>query len=831
MWRHYLVVSLRAAAKNKGFVLLNLLGLVVGLTSALLLLLHVRHERSFDAWVADAERLHQMETVFRSPTSTQREDSLVPPRPAVAALRADMPQFEEVASAYLDRATVLRNGEPLFTDLMIADANFFRLFQLPFVRGSAAGALADVSSVVLTESEARRLFGGVDVLGRTVTQVRKSGETRDMRVSAVLRDLPSNTHLAFDMVRPVDLSSFASQPDLLTNWGDLYGYVYAKLRPGADIAAVNAAMPAFEKRNMAGSTGDASFDMDAQLDFRFVPVRDIHLHHAHQGAMRPGGDIATVYTFSAVAALVLAIACINFVNLSTARASGRAREVGVRKVLGARRSQLLVQFLGESMLLVALAMLIALVVVELFLPAFSTATGSDLSLDYVGPDGVALPILALLLAVGAAGGLYPAVYLARFQPAAVLRANTGADPHGSSRLRNVLVIGQFAVSIALIVCTAVVYAQTLYARTTDPGYRREGLVAVANLDRKAVAAASDALRREFASAPGVAAVTRSSSVPAGANESTMPVRRPGGDTVFIPWWSTDAAFFATMGIRLEAGRGFSEAAAMDDVTIGEAPAALPDEAALLRRGANIVLSRSAARQLGFASPAAAVGKQVEAGLVAQELGMVRATVVGVAADARFRSLREELRPMVYFQDKASHRHFLVRYSGTDPAAARARLERVWRRLVPDVPFEGALVDDELSALYEAEESLGEVLGVFAGLSIFVACLGLYGLAAFTAARRTREIGVRKVFGARTSDIVRLLLWQFTRPVVLANLIAWPVAWWLMRSWLNGFSDRIGLHPGWFLGAGLAAILVAAATIAGHALRVARRHPVEALRYE
>jgi putative ABC transport system permease protein len=830
MWRNYLVVALRAGAKNKTFVLLNLFGLVIGLTSALLLLLYVNHERSFDAWLPDGDRLYQMETVFRSPTSTQAEDSLVPPRPAVAALTKDFAQLEGVTSVYLDQATVLRDGKPLSTDMMVADANFFRLFDLPFLRGSAGGALADLSAVVLTESEARRLFGGIEVLGRIVTQVRRSGETRDLRVSGVLRDLPSNSHLSFKMMRPVDLSAYAAQPELLTNWGDLHGYVYLKLRPGTDIAAINAAMPAFERRNITGTTGDG-FDMDRELDFKFVPVRDIHLHHAHQGAMRPGGDVTAVYTFSAIAVLILAIACINFVNLATARASQRAREVGIRKVLGARRGQLIAQFLGESTLLVVLAMLISLVIVELFLPAFATVVGAELSLDYFGTGGIALPILALLVAVGAAGGLYPAFYLARFRPAVVLRATAGADPRGSGRIRNALVIAQFTVSIALMICTSVVYAQTLYARSSDPGYRRDGLLAAGNFDRRPVAAAADTLRHEFGLVEGVLSLARSSSIPASPNEATMPVRRPGGETAFIPWWSIDAGFFDTMGIAIRAGRGLSGSVAMDDVTIGEAPAPLADEASLLRRGANIVVNERAARQLGFASPQAAVGEQVDAGLVAPELGMVRATVVGVAADARFRSLRDPPKPMIYFQDRRSYRHLLVRHASSEPAAVQARLERIWRRVVPDTPFESAFVVDEVSALYDGEEALGEVLGAFAGLSIFVACLGLYGLAAFTASRRTREIGVRKVFGAHTSDIVRLLLWQFTRPVVLANFLAWPIAWWLMRGWLNGFSDRIGLHLGWFLGAGLLAVLVAAATIAGHALRVARRRPVEALRYE
>jgi putative ABC transport system permease protein len=372
-----------------------------------------------------------------------------------------------------------------------------------------------------------------------------------------------------------------------------------------------------------------------------------------------------------------------------------------------------------------------------------------------------------------------------------------------------------------MVCTVGVWAQTRFAESADAGYRRGGLLVVDNLSRDQVAPVAETLAREIGRLPGVAVVGRSQIAPGDDGWSMTHVELPGrGDPVGIGAYNVDDGFFAAMGIALRAGRLFSPRNALDDAT------ALDEEelAMLERRGINVVVSEAGARQLGFRDAAAAVGGQLR-------IGGVPATIVGIVGDVRYRSIREEIEPVLYLRTRTDHDSLLIRFEGAAPNAVMQQVGGVWRRHVADVPFEAALADDRVAGLYSAEQGRGQLFALFAGLAIVIGCLGLYALAAFTAERRTKEIGIRKVLGARTRDIVRLLVWQFLRPVVIANLIAWPVAWWVLRDWLNGFDARIALDPAWFVAAGALALCIATATIVGHAVRVARTNPIHALRYE
>ncbi len=454
-------------------------------------------------------------------------------------------------------------------------------------------------------------------------------------------------------------------------------------------------------------------------------------------------------------------------------------------------------------------------------------------MSYFGSGGLLLPIVGLVLLVGAAGGLYPAFYLSRFQPAKILKANKSSnDAEGTGRLRNILVVGQFAVSIGLIICTAVIYAQTVYARTADAGYNREGLLQVSNIRRDQVGKVLQTLKDEVERVPGVTSASLTGISVSPGNNSMTSVYPPGSATgVELGTYGVDQDFFSTMGIKLLAGRNFSEAQARDDATT-PTPVDPVAERALVARGVNIILTQEAARRLGFRTPEEAIGKEIKAGLTSEEFGgVVPATVVGVVNDTRFRSIRDPLQPVMYYMQKTNFNRLVVRYANAEPKQVRERIEKVWKRLVPEVPFDAKFADDLVRKLYERDEARGHLFASFALLSVVVGCLGLFGLAAFTAERRTKEIGIRKVLGARTHEIVRLLVWQFSKPVIVANLIAWPVAWWVMRDWLNKFDARIDLGPGPFLLAGVLALAIAIATIAGHALKVARSNPINALRYE
>ena len=829
MWRNYLIVGLRSLGRSRTYAFINIVGLAIGLAACLMLLLYVRHEATYDHWLPQSERIFQVQSFGQDPETGESLDMRSATRPVAEALAAGFPQqLEAVARLEGDEHVVLIDGRPIAVERAAsADSSFFDIMQIPFLRGDRATALDGADGVTLSRSEAMRLFGSIDVVGRTLTYMRE-GEPRDLRITGVFEDLPGNTHMDFSMVR-----RFNSAEEFDCPWGCVNGFVYAKLRPGVDAASINTQMPAWERRHVP-PTDVGGRNIGAAYDWRLVNVRDIHLGGA-RNAEDLGNDVRTLVTFSLIALLILGIACVNFVNLATARASQRAREVAVRKVLGARRRQLMAQFLGESLLLVAAAMLAALALVELVLPVFAGFIGAELRFDYFGPNGMVVPILALVAVVGIAGGLYPAFHLSRYKPAAVLKANRStAEPLGTGRLRNVLVVVQFAVSIGLIICTLIVYNQTVFARTTDPGYQRDGLLIVEGIIDPQVRPLRETLSREIARLEGVQDVAGTMMAPGEGRQLFKMARLPGrADPVQLGFYSVEPNFFRTMRMDMVAGRPLSRSHGNDSVYVDiDAGEEAVDRAtsAIIARGYNVVVNETAARRLGFADPAAAVGRQVSMPPFSEERGPGTATIVGVVEDARFRSLRDPVEPIAYY-DSGYYIWLAVRYDTARPEALRQSIEQVWRRLFPTVPFRAEHADERLAQFYESDEARGQTFASFSMLAVAIACLGLFGLAAFTAERRTKEIGIRKVFGATTRDIVQLLAWQFTKPVVVANLIAWPAAWWVMRDWLNGFDSRIDLGPTPFVLAGAMAFAIAIGTIAGHAFRVARSNPIHALRYE
>ncbi len=834
MWRNYLIVGIRSLLKSRVYAVVNVLGLAIGLAACVLILLYVRYEESYDGWWKGADQAYQLQTYYH-PTPQGGEEMFLQMSSLAAgrALAKDFPQIEKVVFVRGFSPIVIQDGEPSQSLLRMVDGNIFDIVQVPFVKGDAHNALNDTHSIVLSESEARLRFGTADPIGKTLTVVDNAGNV-DYRVTGVFKDIPKNSSFSAAMVARFDMDvQFADRTQSLTNWDDQEGLHYVKLRPGADINAIRAQLPAWEKRNIPDTvTNGQRYNPGDAQDYKLVNLRDIHLGKAQNGALTPGNDGATVTTFAVIALLVLGMACVNFVNLATARASQRAREVALRKVLGASRRQLIIQFVGESVMVSLIALLVAFTAVELILPFFNRFLDADIQLQYLGLDGVLLPGVALVLVVGVIGGLYPAVYLSRFEPAKILKANkSSADAQGSGRLRNVLVIAQFAVSIALIVCTSVIYAQTVYARTVDAGYRRDGLLQVQNLSFRGVSAEqARALVDQVRKLPGVRAAAGTQIAVAPGNNSITSFFLPGSATsVDLGVYGVQDGFFQAMGMRVVAGRDFSLNYGRDDATT-PFPVNPDAERALVARGINVVVTESAARRLGFDAKIA-IGKQITGKLTLPEFGQVPCTIVGVVSDARFRSLREPLQPIVYVMQRNGFNQIAVRYAGVAPGTMRDAIEQVWRRLVPNVPFKASFADDLVRQQYERETARGELFAAFAILAVVIGCLGLFGLAAFTAARRTKEIGIRKVLGARTLDIVRLLVWQFSRPVLIANLIAWPVAWWLMRDWLNGFDTRIALGPTPFAVAGALTLGIALATVAGHAIRVARTNPINALRYE
>jgi putative ABC transport system permease protein len=837
-----MIVGIRALTKNRTYAFINIVGLAIGLAACLLLLVYVNYETTYDRSLPNAENTYEFQTHFKNPQTGEEGNLQMTAYVSGQRLKADFPQVEHSVYALTAEPVIRRGAEALSTEnVLLVDNLFFDVLQFPFAAGDPRSALAQTNNVVLTQTEARRIFGTEDVLGRTLTMTSR-GRTIDYRVTGLVRDLPRNSAIRFSIVARIDFPAwFSDQPTFLTCWGCQSGWVFFTLRPGTDPATIQAQLPAWERRNIPNQNlGQTVYNPGTDQDWNVVNVRDIHLGAAQDGRMKPGNDRQTILTFTIIAFLILGMACVNFTNLATARASQRAREVALRKVLGANRKQLITQFLAESVLIAAIAMLLALALVELLLPALSTFLDASLAMYYLGWNGMLLPIIGLTLLVGAAGGVYPAFYLSRFQPAQVLKANkSSAEASGTGRLRSVLVVAQFAVSIGLIICTAVVYAQTVYARTVDPGYHRDGLIQIENLGRRQLASRADAITLEMSRVPGVVSVGRSGIGVATDNNNNTGVIMPGRtEPINIGNYSIDVDFFRTMGIRLVAGRLFDANRPGDDSTIplaGDEPGAVAAvdaaERAMAARGINVVINELAARRLGFRDPAQAVGKTVMVSYFDPDDPLVPTHIIGVVQDSRFRSVRDPIDPILFRLDRTFANTLLVRYDGANAAAAQRNIEQAWRRLVPDVPYDGIASEDKVAELYNVEDARAKVFAGFALLAVVVACLGLFGLAAFTAERRTKEIGIRKVLGARIRDIVGLLAWQFSKPVILANLLAWPVAYIAMKMWLDKFDARIDLGVLPFLLAGLLALVIAIVTIASHAIKVARANPILALRYE
>ncbi len=835
MIRNYLIVGLRALAKNKTYAFINIVGLALGLAAAVMILLYVRYETSYDAALPGADRAFQFQSYYKADKQgTEAMPMQMTEYVAGQRLKKDFPQVEKIVYVRSEQPVILQDGVAKTTDdVRIVDSNIFDVLQFPFVRGNPAHVLDDTNSLAISESEAIRRFGTINVIGKSLTLELNQGNT-DYRITGVFKDIPKNSQFAANIVARVDANTeFGQYPTFLTSWGSQGGWYYVKLRPGANAEDINAQLPAWKKRNIPDdvTNGERVNQGDLQ-DWALVNVRDVHLGKGQRFGITPVNDKRTVLTFALVALMVLGMACVNFTNLATARASQRAREVALRKVLGATRGQLIAQFIGESVLVAGISMVIALAVVELLLPAFNSFLNAQITLSYFGRDTVLPYLLALVLLVGAAGGIYPAFYLTRFEPARVLRANkSAADAQGSGVLRNILVVGQFAVSIALIICTIVIYAQTIYARTVDQGYQREGLFQVSNMDAQGVDKVTKRLVDQIRRLPGVQAAAATGIAIQPNNNNNTGVFLPGSSSsIQLGTYGIQAGFFRAMGMTMLAGRDFDENRPGDDSTT-PFPIQMDAERAFAARGANVILSESAIHRLGFKTPQEAIGKHLTAGLTLKEIGLVPITIIGVVKDARFRSMHDPLQPILFTMQTNFFTHVDIRYAGIAPNLLRDEVQGVWNRLLPQVPFQGDFADEILRNEYQADTARGQLFAGFALLSVVVGCLGLFGLASFTAERRTKEIGIRKVLGARTRDIVKLLVWQFSRPVLIANMIAWPVAWWVMRDWLNKFDQRVTLGPVPFLLAGGLALGIAIATIASHAFRVARANPILALRYE
>ncbi|MBO9546995.1 ABC transporter permease [Caulobacter sp.] len=819
MLKSYVLTLYRSLLRHKLFSALNILGLAVGLAVFLTLTIATRFELSYDRWIPNAERTFRVTGVMDM-AGRPREAIAPIPGPVLPNLRAEFGPQIQAGVRLLNRAFAVRRGEQAdYEEIIFADASFFDVFDLPLAAGDRAQALAGPGKLVLSQTAARKYFGEANAMGERLT-LTLDGQPRDYVVAAVLKDLPENTHLKIDFLALLDRSVLPESAEYLDQWNATNYLTYVRLPRAAAATPIDAALADVMRRRGGG-------DVHEWLGLKLEPLTDLHFNAEQMGQFKPGVDRRFVITLQVIGVLTLGLAIINYVNLSTARAVLRAREVGLRKAFGATRSALMAQFLIEAVIVSLVSALIALALVELSLPLVNSALGGKLQLHYLGADGVLRLLIPVAVLVGLAAGIYPALVLSRYEPAAVLAsAKAPGGGRAAALVREVLVVAQFSVSIALLIATAVVFAQAQFVRRAELGFQRQGLIVVPGVDGPDILPRRDTVLAAFRRTDGVTSATISGRYPGrgGVARSTKFTRTGSTADPSLSMEFVAPDYFKTLGMGVAAGRPLDKTNALDD--LGRVGAADKGRTA---NGVNVVINQAAAKALEFSTAQAAVGQWLRVG--DDEL-----RIVGVMKDARYGSPREKVPPLVYFLNSAPGASLtgletlIVRYDG-DPGLVMERLARAWRQTLPNAPFKGQTVEAALDPFYQPDERRARLITLGAVVACLIGCLGLYGLAAFNSERRTKEIGIRKVLGASTADIFRLLAGQFLRPVLIANLVAWPLAYGLMREWLNGFDQRISLGLAYFALATLLALLVALLTVCGQAFKVARADPAAALRYE
>jgi putative ABC transport system permease protein len=827
MFRNYLVTALRNIIRHKLYSFINIAGLAIGLACVIFVILFVRDELSYDKWVPDTQNLYRVEVAVNVPGRDPLAMAVVP-FPMPAAMRDEIPEVTGMTRFHPSTMTLMVGDRQFLEHVTAVDPGFFQIIKLPLTQGDPGRVFHDPQSLVLSESAARKYFGTTDAVGKVITTTANCdvadtaclGRLISLKVTGVMRDIPHNSQFDGDVFLPNTSIADRNSKQAKLSWHAENGYGYVTLVPGADPRTVVAKMAPILDRAVTGEITASGQPLKGSQAYNVHLTRftDVHLTSEHwRFSFKPPGSWATIYGVSIVGVLILFVACFNFMNLATARALLRAREIALRKTHGANRGQLIAQFLGEAVLMAFLSLVLALALVEVLQPAFSGFLQHPVALDYASDWLLLLIILGVTVAAGLVSGSYPALVLSAFRPAAVLRANNRGQG-GSGGLRNALVVLQFAVSIGLGIAAAVVFTQINFARNIDLGFRKDNLLVVSGAGLLTIEGRQGFVQ-QLRSNPDILDVAMINILPFDASQMTSSVQLAGHpEYVELNERVIGANAIQLLGMKLVAGRLLSEKRALDQVADRTAGDGSPNY-----DGHNVLIDQAAASRLEL-TPQHAIGQTI----IFQGSHL---NIVGVLADAKFGGAREPAKASIYLYDPKFAAAAMIRIRPEALPQTLSFIDRAWHSFAPTKAMQRYFLDDNFGKLYQADERQGKMFGVFVLVAIFIACLGLFGLAAFTVGRRTREIGIRKVFGARTRDLVFLLLWQFSIPVLIANAIAWPVAWYYLHGWLQGFAYRITLSPVYFAAAGLMALLIAWATIFTHALRVARANPIHALRYE
>ena len=790
MFSNYLKVAIRNLLRQKGFSFINIFGLALGITCTALIGMWVNDELSYDKFHNDYERMYRV-------TATLPElkvHAAVTSAPLALAMKNEIPEIEEAVRISDYNRDLVQVGDVRFEErgILYADSNFFKVFTFPFIKGDKERALLNPEGIVITEEMAMKYFGSTDVLEKTIRKNSKD----DFTVTGVIANIPANSHLQFDFVQPMRFLARTNN-DLKRNvWDNFNWFTYIKLNDKAQqsptaVADLEKKMQAIYKKNEAV----------LKVGFVLQPLSKIHLYSNFLADIPGHGNAQNVYIFMVVAVFILVVACLNFMNLATARAARRAKEVGLRKVVGAIRSHLMGQFLAESLVVALLSLMLALLIIFLVLPYFNTLGGKDLALDFTNVKLVT-GLLGITVITGLLAGSYPALYLSGFVPATVLKGNFKGGGSGSL-FRNTMVVIQFAVSISLIVGTTIVYRQLKYIQQLNLGYDKENLMYVqmsGDLWSK-----YETLRTRLGNNRLTTQYSFISNLPTTSSGATISVEWTGKDPNTQPLFyniAIDENFEEVFKATILEGHGYGVDAKADSV--------------------NIIVNEMALKTMDM-SLATAVGTRIKV------WGTER-TIIGVVKDFNYKPVQETIGPM-FLNRNTWGGYAVVRTLPCETEGTIKALEQICKEMNPSYPFTYSFLDQDIDNLYKAEQRLGSLFNVFAVLAIVISCLGLYGLSAYLAERRTRELGIRKVLGASGFQLVYLLSATFTRPILIATAIAVPIAWYGMSQWLSGFAYHVTIEWTIFLVAFLSALIIAWLTVSFESIKAATTNPVNSLRSE
>ena len=793
-------IAVRRIKRQRGYSFISITGLAVGLACCILILIYILTETSFDRYHVQADRIYRLgisgkirESFFIMPVSNT---------PAAPALVRDYPEvLKAVRFRPTSPRTPVKHGDRQYFEegIFYADNSVFEIFTFPLAAGDPKTALQAPYSLVISETLAEKYFGGEDPVGKTL----RLNNQEDWTVSGAFKNIPKNSHFTFNMLLSFE-TLYAQNPTAQERWLGFPNYTYLLLGKDADPGEFESKLAHFVEKNM----GQQLKPVSGELGYFLQPLTRIHLHSHLENEISRNGNILYVYLFAALALFILLLAGINFMNLSTARSASRAKEISLRKVVGAGRGELIRQFLSEALVCSFASLLIAVVLVELSLPLLSFLSGIELRVDSSQLLWLIPCLFGLAVVVGLAAGSYPAFFLSSYQPAAVLKGNTGTGSEGL-RFRSVLIVFQFVISISLIIGTAMIMKQLRFMKDRNPGFIKEDIIVVRVMPQR-VQQTFLSIKARLLQIPGVRSVAAASSVP--GMEPNVGAFVPEGfqddDVQMMDVLNVNSDFIPTMGIQVVSGRNFSPEYGTD-------------------RQEAIIINQTAARKFGWDDP---VGKTIKVFLNEQKRWENK-TVVGIVNDFHLASYYKTIAPLYISNLPQGLGGLVIKLNPENTRATLEGLRKIWPEIDPDRPFDHFFLKDFFDSQYQSEERLRGIIGSFAGFSLFVACLGLFGMASFTIEQRTKEIGIRKVLGASVSEMVLMLAKESAKWVVIASVIAWPVIAFALAKWLQNFAYRARVEAWIFILSSALALLIALMTVAYQSIKAGLTNPVESLRHE